>query len=625
MANGYSGQVLRVNLSTRQCDIEPLNVEKARKFLGGAGFGAEVLYNEVKAGVDPLGPDNKIVFATSPVTCNTVAGGGSIMVCFKSPATGAWGESRCGGNFGPDLRRAGFDHIIVEGASDSPLYLAIADGTPRLEDASALVGKDVYEKTDFLEENESFNGKKPSVMCIGQAGEEKVLFAAIMSRDRAAGRNGGGAVMGAKNLLAISVAGGSQPESANKAGFRDASKATMKTVRSNEICGGFNEFGTIGDMPANDEDGDWPSQNWRSNSWGEGARLFDHFQEQNLVSSKRCYTGCPIGCGRVCEVKEGEFKTPVHEGGEYESISVFTSFVLNKNMDAAVHCDYLCNKWGIDSISAGAMIAFAMECYEKGIITSDDVDGLDLTWGNASALPVLLKMMTFREGFGDILANGVRNASETLGEATREFAIHVKGLEGPAHDPRSGKLLGIAYGTGNRGMCHMHPLEGMAFDRGKLDWGMKAHGARDPETIDRWDEEGKGEDCALLQRAMILPDVLCTCKFMSYAGINPEDWALLVAETTGWDMDAAELLQVGERVHNLQRMFNMREGLGREDDMLPKRVLSVPEFGTYKDEEKCVISDYSKLLDSYYAACGWDVATGTPSPEKIAELGLDIY
>ncbi len=612
-------------MSARTCTAEPVDAVKARKFVGGAGYGAEILFSELKAGIDPLGPENKLVFATSPLTCNVVAGGGSITVCFKSPLTGAWGESRCGSNFGPDLRKAGYDILIVEGKSDTPVYLAISEGKARLVNAEELVGKDVYEKSDFVEEAEAVEGKKPTVMCIGQAGEERVLFASIMARDRAAGRNGGGAVMGSKKLLAISVFGKEQPAPAHVDKFREATKNSIKTVKENEMCDGFNECGTIGDMPANDEDGDWPTQNWRSNSWGEGARLFDEFQENNLVKAKGCYSGCPIGCGRVCEVKEGKYKTPVHEGGEYESISVFTSYVLNKNIDAAVQCDYFCNKWGLDTISTGAMIAFAMDCYEKGILTETAVDGLDLSWGNSEVLPIILEKIAFRQGIGDILADGVRKAAEKLGSEAEELAIHVKGLEGPAHDPRSGKALGIAYGTANRGMCHIHPLEGMAFDRGKMDWGMRAHGARNPETIDRWDEKGKGADCALLQHAMILPDILSTCKFMSYAGLNPEHWAQMLTEATGWDIDSTELLQIGERTHNLQRLFNIREGLGRKDDMLPKRLLSVPEFGAYKDEPDCVISDYEALLDEYYEACGWNIETGVPGEDKLIELGLERY
>ena len=625
MVNGYSGQILRVNLSNKSFKSEPLDGVKARKFIGGAGYGAEILYSELKAGIDPLGPENKLVFATSPLTCNVVAGGGSITVCFKSPLTGAWGESRCGSNFGPDLRRAGYDIIIVEGKSEAPVYLAIANGKARLEDATNLVGKDVYEKTDLVEAAEAINGKKPTVMSIGQAGEKLVLFASIMARDRAAGRCGGGAVMGSKNLLAISVSGTVKPNHANAEGFGIATRAAIKTIKNSEMRDGFNKFGTIGDMPANDEDGDWPTKNWRSNSWGKGAALFDEFQENYLVKAKGCYSGCPIGCARVCEVKGGKYKTPVHEGGEYESISAFTSFLLNKNMDTAVYCDYLCNKWGLDTISSGAMIAFAMECYENGILTEKDLDGIDLTWGNSEVLPLMLEKIAFRQGIGDTLADGVRKAAMKLGNGAEKFAIHVKGLEGPAHDPRSGKVLGIAYGTANRGMCHIHPLEGMAFDRGKVHWGMLAHGARDPETVDRWDEKGKGADCALLQRALILPDILTTCKFMSYAGLDPEHWAQMLAESTGWDIDAEELLQVGERVINIQRLFNMREGLGRKDDILHERVLSIPEFGAYKDETECVIHEYEAMLDEYYEACGWDVETGIPGKIKLQELGLGEY
>ncbi|NDV19283.1 aldehyde:ferredoxin oxidoreductase [Pseudodesulfovibrio sp. JC047] len=622
---GYIGKTLRVNLTTGLCHEEAIDPKTARRFVGGTGYGIEILFRELKAGVDPLGPDNKLVFATSPLTSNLVPGGGSIMVCFKSPLTGAWGESRCGGNFGPDLRKAGFDILILEGSSKKPVYLSIVDGTPSLKDAAFLQGKDVYEKTDILEKKLIHGSKKPSVMCIGQAGENLVAFASIMYRDRAAGRSGGGTVMGAKNILAIAVAGSRQAEHADAKEFMTASRTAMKTVRENEMRDGFNEFGTVGDMPDNDEEGDWPSKNWRSNNWGQGAELFEDFQKNNLVSSKQCYSGCPIGCGRVCEVKKGAYKTPKHEGAEYESISVFTAFLLNKDMDVAVHCDYLCNRWGIDTISTGALISFAMECHEHDIFTDDDLDGIDLTWGASDALPRMVQKIVFREGIGDILANGVRKAAEIIGKGSKKFAIHVKGLEGPAHDPRSGKLLGIAYGTANRGMCHIHPLEGMAYDRGKMDWGMMDHGVSDPEKYDRWDEMGKGTECALLQRGLILPDVLCTCKFMSYAGLNPDHWASMLSATTGWDMDADELIRVGERVHTLQRLFNMREGLRRQDDMLPKRVRSTPEFGTYKDNKDCVIENYDALLDEYYTACGWNLETGIPTPATIERLDLTRY
>jgi aldehyde:ferredoxin oxidoreductase len=623
MNTGYMGQILRVDLSAGSCKIEAIDEIKARKFVGGVGYAAEILFNELKPGVDPLGPENKIIFATSPLSDNLVPGGGSVSICFKSPLSKTWGESRSGGNFGPDLRRAGFDMLIFEGKSEKPVYLEVLDGKASLKDASWLVGKNIYQKTDLIEEKMPPDRKHKSVMCIGPAGENLVSFASIMCRDRAAGRSGGGAVMGSKNILAIAVSGSSKVNHADPKAFMKAVKDAMQTVKSHEVRDWFNEYGTTGDLAGADESGDLPTKNWRANNWGSGTELFEHFQEKNLIRPNQCYSGCPIGCGRICQVKEGPYKTPEHEGGEYETVAAFTAFSLNKNMDAAVHCSYLCNKWGMDTITAGSMISFAMDCYQEGILTKEKADGMDLSWGNTSVLPPLLEKMAFRQGIGDILADGVREAAKKIGNGADKLAIHVKGLEGPAHDPRSGKTLGIAYGTANRGMCHIHPLEGMSYDKGKQDWGMLKYGVRDPEQIDQWDEKGKGKDCALLQRGLILPDILSTCKFMCYAGITPDHWASMLSATTGWDIDGQELIRVGERVINLQRMFNVRESLNRNDDMLPKRLLSMPEFGAFKDKKECIIKDYHEMLDEYYEACGWDIKTGVPTEDKLRELDLN--
>ncbi len=622
---GYAGKLLRMNLTANTCVLEDVDADIARKFIGGAGYSAHLLYKEVPAKADPLGPENKVIFSTSPLSENMVPGGGSVMVCFKSPQTHAWGESRCGGNFGPDMRRAGVDFIVVEGRSETPKYLTVLDGCAALHDADAISGKSVYEKTDWLEENILKDYKRSSAMTIGPAGENLVKFASVMLRDRAAGRAGGGAVLGSKNLLAVCVGGDGKIVHSDKKRYLAAAKNAMKTVRSNEMCDGFNKYGTMGDLAANDEDGDWPTQNWRSNSWGKAPELFDRFQENNLVKANGCYSGCPIACGRIVEVKKGPFATPVHEGGEYESISAFTAFVLNKDMDAAVHCDYLCNKLGMDTISSGAVIAFAMECMEQGILPPELSRGLDLEWGNPEVLPKLLGMICNREGLGDLLADGVKAAAEKIGRGSSEYAVHVKGLEGPAHDGRSGKVLAIAYGTANRGMCHIHPLEGMAFDRGKMDWGMGKHGVRDPEKVHRWDEKGKGRDCAQLQDGLALPDILTTCKFMSYAGMSPDLWLEILNATTGWEMSEEELIRVGARTMNLQRLFNIREGFGVADDQLPSRVKKVPEFGAFKDEPECGIRDYDAMLREYYESRGWNPETGAPEKETLVSLGLEGY
>ncbi len=308
--------------------------------------------------------------------------------------------------------------------------------------------KTVTEKTDLI--RETLADTKISVLCIGPGGEKQVKFATLMVGHRAAGRCGGGAVMGSKNLLGIAVKGSCQAPVADPDKLKTAIKNAMDVIRASETADGFREHGTAGDIGGNDAGGDWPTKNWQANSWGKGEEIYDAFFKNHLVKNNGCYLGCPIACGRIADVKSGKFETPAHEGSEYESLSAFTAFVLNENVESAVHSTYLCNEYGIDTITAGAMIAFAMECYENGMLTKEDVSGLDLSWGNPDVLPVLVKMMALREGIGNTLAEGVKKASELIGKGSEAFAVHIKGLEGPAHDARSGKALAITYGTGKQ-------------------------------------------------------------------------------------------------------------------------------------------------------------------------------
>jgi aldehyde:ferredoxin oxidoreductase len=287
-----------------------------------------------------------------------------------------------------------------------------------------------------------------------------------------------------------------------------------------------------------------------------------------------------------------------------------------------VHASFLCNEYGIDTISTGSAIAFAMECVENGILSKSDIGDLDLRWGNGAVLPTLVKMIALRQGLGNLLADGVRAAATRLGRGSERFAVHVKGLEGPAHDARSGKALAITYGTGSRGMCHIHPVEAMAWDSGKVDWGLQVHGLPDPQGVDRWAEKGKGAPVRLLQDALGLPDILGTCKFFMYAGVTVEHWAAMLSATTGWRLDGAALLLVAERVSTLQRLFNLREGIGRADDELPARAKAVPVFGKYRDVDECAIHDFDAMLREYYEARGWDPATGIPTPQTCRRLGL---
>jgi aldehyde:ferredoxin oxidoreductase len=620
--NGYMGKQLRINLTKKEIKVESLDSNVLKKYIGGVGYGAKLLYDELKARIDPLSADNKLVFATSPLTANNIPGGGSIMICFKSPATNGWGESRCGGDFGPDLRKAGYDFLIIEGKSKEPIYIFIEEDHVEFKPAKHLKGKTVTEKTKIIQDETS--NPKLSVMVIGPAGENLVKYSSIMYEHRAAGRTGAGAVMGSKNLLGIAVKGTKKSELANADTAKKMINEALKVIKESPTALHFREHGTTGEIENCDAVGDWPTKNWQSNSWGKGQILYSYFYKNNLDRNYGCYRGCPVACGRIISVKEGKFKTPQHQGAEYETITAFTAFILNDDMDAAVHANYLCNEYGLDTISTGAAIAFSMECYEKSIISKEDTGGLELNWGNSTILPKLIKKIAFREGIGDLLAKGVKEAARILGKGSSEFAIHGKGLEAPAHDPRSGKMLALAYGTANRGMCHIHPMEGMAYDCFKMDFGLIKYGVPDPNQIDRWDEKGKGKILKILQDALILPDILATCKLVMYSGLTLDHYANILSALTGWEIDGHELLLIGERVINLQRLFNIREGFGIKDDLIPKRMMEKPLFGEYKDQEECVISDYEGMLKEYYYARDWDVKTGKPKIEKIKKLQIEI-
>jgi len=620
MVNGYAGKLLRVSLDEKKGKEENINFDDMKKYLGGVGYGAKLLYDELKKGVDPLDSNNKMILATGPLTMNAIPGGGSIELCFKSPLTNGWGESRCGGDFGPELRKAGFDFMVIEGKAEQPIYLVINDGKASIKSAEHLKGKKITKKIELIEKE--LASKNYKIMCIGPGGENLVKYATVMCGGRAAGRSGAGAVMGSKNLIAIAVKGSSKVEPVYPEKYKAVLKEMRQVIKGSETAAGFREFGTMGDMAGNDAAGDWPTKNWQANNWGKGQILYDYYEKHNFIKNEMCYKGCPIACGRLARVEEGPFKTPQHSGAEYESLSAFTAFVFNENMDAAVHSSYLCNEFGIDTISTGAVIAFAMECYENGLISQEDADGLDLTWGNADILPLLVKKISKREGIGELLAEGVLRAAKKIGKGAEKIAIHCKGLEGAAHDPRSSKALAVTYGTANRGMCHIHPLEGMAYDSGKLDFGMIPYGVPDPNKLDRWSEKGKGKIVKILQDGLIMPDVLGVCKFFMYAGITLEHYAQLLSGLTGWQLEGKDLLHIGERVSNLQRLFNQREGFTKKDDELPDRAKQRPSFGIYRDEDRCIVKDYEGMLQEYYEARGWDNKTGIPKKEKLLELGL---
>lgn len=616
---GYTGKYLEVDLGDRTSRIHDLPEGLLRAYIGGAGLACRILYDRQTAGSDPLGPESMLVIAAGPLTDPAVPGGGSLEICARSPLTGGWAEARLGTDAGFALRRAGWEMILIRGASATPIALVVDDGSVDFVPAEDLSGLPCSEKERHLADR---LGDGFEVLSIGPAGERQVPFASVLCGHRAAGRCGMGAVMGAKRVLAIALRGSGAVKKASPGKWAAAVRSAHQKVRENPMSSEFRKGGTMGGMPYSDASGDFPSRNWQSNSNGKGQAIHDRFYGRNFVRAEGCYRGCPVRCGRKVHVPEGPLETPVHDGGEYESISAFTAFVDCDDVDAAVRASFLCNEYGLDTISTGAVIAFAFECADRGLLPREPEPGVRLEWGHAAGLPLLVERIAKREGIGDRLAQGVRTLAGQLGPGACAAAVHVKGLEGAAHDPRSGKLLGLTYGTNSRGMCHIHPVEGKDFDADKVTFGLERFGLPDPETVPPWSEDNKGAIGALLQDFGVLFEMFATCKFYSYCGLEVEDYRDLINAATGWDMSAAELLQAGERVNNLQRLFNLREGFTSGDDLLPERVTQVPAFGRYANQPDCVIRDFPAMLADYYQARGWD-REGVPTDGKLAQLGLE--
>ena len=617
---GYGGTILDVNLDGPKTRRRTVDEGTLRLYIGGAGLACRLLFDEQEGGLDALSPEALIVFATGPLTEAVVPGGGSLVLCAKSPLTGAWGEARLGTDAGFALRRGGCDALIVRGRAERWSVLVVDDGNVDLLDGRDLAGLTTSEKEGRLAQR---LGRDFEILSIGPAGENLVPFAAVMKGHRAAGRCGMGALLGSKKILALALRGRGRGrvERADETAWQSAVREAHARIRAHATSAEFTRHGTMGGMAYSDASGDFPSRNWLSNSSGKGQQIFDSYYDRNFRKAVGCYRGCPLRCGRKVLVPDGPLATPLHDGGEYESVSAFTAFVDGTDVDAAVHASWLCNEYGLDTISCGAVIAFAMECREKGLLADSRVDGLDLSWGNGAVLAPLVGQIARREGLGELLALGVREAAERLGPEAREAAVHVKGLEGPAHDPRSGKLLALTYGTNNRGMCHIHPIEAKAFDCDKQSFGLTAYGLPDPETIHPWDETGKGLIAARLQDYGTLFEMFATCKFYGYCGLELSHYAEMIGAATGWAVTGEELLEAGERVNTLQRLFNLREGLTADDDRLPDRVRQVPSFGRYAGEERCAIADYEGMLADYYEARGWD-AKGVPTEATRRRLGL---
>jgi len=625
---GYAGFYLEIDLSSMSIAKKELPYSWARDFLGGSGFAAKVLWDRVKLGIDPFSPENLLVIALGPATGTFAHATGRWMIASKSPLTCIWGESHVGGHFGPELKYAGYDMIIIHGRSDKPVYLCIDDDYVELKDASHLWGKST--KETILTIQEEMGDPSIQVACIGPAGEKLVRYAnVIVDFYDAAGRTGMGAIMGSKRLKAIAVRGSKGVKPADPDAFYEAAKAMYEKATSGiwwEISEEtLRRYGTPYLVDVLYEIGRLPTKNHWSGIFERAEAINGESLKKYRISKKSCFD-CFIQCKMVHHIKAGSYKCTLAGGPEYEGLVALGSNLLIDDLEAIIHANQLCNEYGLDVISAGKVIGWVMECYERGLLTKEDTDGIEFRWGDSSLLAEIIQKIATRDGFGDLLAEGALRASKAIGRGTERYVIHVKGLEASAQDGRAHKSIGLAHAVNVRGADHLRGL--CTYD--ELPWATKfayeRFGEEEAKKMvidDRLDPRGKGYLTWVTENFYAVVDSIITCK---YGAMWPmiyyyEDFAPLLGALTGVPehRDPRELARIGERICVLRRCFNIREGLSRKDDTLPERMLKEPlPSGPAKGQ----VVELDLMLDEYYAYRGCDLKTGLPKRDKLEELGL---
>lgn len=608
MSGGYMGRLLNVNLTTNTISEKFIPEDICRNYIGGSGLGARLLFDQTTAETSPFSEDNRLIFLTGPLTGTLIPMAGRHSVITKS-ALGIWGEGDCGGSWGTMLKKTGYDGIIIEGQAKKPVYLWVCDQGVSIKDAKHLWGLDTVQ-TDEIVKKET--NSKAVVSTIGQAGEKLVKMAVIISdgkHARSSGRGGLGAVMGSKKLKAIAVYGKKQVEVEDYHKLKELIRIFMPRLKAARDA--FGRYGTSGAVVKNAQIGQLPIKNWSLAKWDEKSlkNISGQVMAESILEKKYYCKGCVVGCGRVINIPSGDYKGTSGGGPEYETAGSLGSLCLIDDLEAISFANDLCNRYGIDTISAGSSIAFAMEAYEKGIINKKDTGGIELCWGNKNAMISMVKQIGEREGFGRILGKGVKIASEEIGYETKDFAVHVKGLELPMHDPRAVGSLAISFATYPRGACH----RGCSYQLERS--GIPELGYEEP--LERQSDEGKAVMSAVMNDYAGLFNSLKLCQFIITL-LKPKEVLECLNLTTGWQMDLDELLLAGERASNVKRMYNVRVGLTKNEDTLPKRILSM------KDDEKDTsryLPDLETLLKEYYQYREWS-ETGIPLPSKLKSLGL---
>jgi aldehyde:ferredoxin oxidoreductase len=610
---GYTGKILRVNLSEKTYKEEPLPLEVAQDFLGGSGFTVKYLYDEVPADCDPLGPENKLIYAPGPFTGTTIPCASRMAINAKSPLTGAMGVATTGGHFPVEMKRAGYDVLIIEGKADELTYLYIKNGEVKFRPADKIWGLGSTDAQQVIKDE--LHDQNVRVSCIGPAGEKLSKMAAIANERRVAGRKGLGAVMGSKNLKAIALRGDLQPQIADKEKY-DAARKRMRAgmQKSPVLYPEFSRYGTSTTLDLTQALGIFPANNWAGTGVFTPADKIGGYAIEALSAGKTACATCPVGCSQMRLAQQPPYTGILTEGPEYETLYSFGGVTGVDNPDAIIAADRICDELGLDTISAGVTIAFAMELFERGILTLEDTGGMDLSFGNDRSMVRLLHLMGERQGLGDLLADGTKAAAEKIGKGSAKYAMHIKGLELPGYDVRGAKAHGLSFATAFTGADHN---KGYAFQ--------EIFGIPIPYQVDRLAIEGKGKLCKWNQDARTaVADSPTMCVFlmdMAVADFMFENTAGLMEGATGLIYTPEEVHQVGERINNLARVFNTLVGFTRADDDLPERLKTEPlKDGASKGQLISQV-DLDTMLDEYYDARGW-TREGTPTRAKLEELRL---
>ncbi|MBU4053403.1 MAG: aldehyde ferredoxin oxidoreductase family protein [Proteobacteria bacterium] len=608
MKGGYAGKMLFVDLSSRKIEEKKLTDDVAENFIGGYGIGGKVLYEMMKPGVDPLGPDNVIGFVTGPLNATGALMGGRYTVVCKSPVSGTWNDANSGGFFGPELKKAGYDAVFVSGASDKPVYIWINDGNVEIRDASKLWGKDSVETLEALKEETGERKLRASL--IGPAGENLSLMAAVMNEEhRAAGRGGPGAVMGSKKLKALAVRGTQKIPVAEPEKLAEVNKTIREAAQNGpmaQVVKAFGQLGTGMGTGANALSGDTPVKNWGGvgivDFGDENAHKLDSgsFDEKYRTKKYAC-ANCIIGCGADYEVKDGKWPMKQTFRPEYETLGSFGTMMLNDNAESVLKCNDICNRVGFDTISMGATIAWAMECYENGLITKADTEGVELTWGNGEAIVDMCQAIADHQGFGKILSLGSKAASEKIGKG-EDYLVCVRGIELPMHDPKLAPGYGRTYYT--------DPTPGR-----HVKGGTQTGQARRP---DKYNYEGTGGKDLKMTSGNEILQLSGLCLMSQFTGMR-EMTVKLMEAVTGEAIDEARQIAILKRTMGIRHAFNLREGLKPFDIEMPKRAVGEPPQA--EGPLKGVTVDYKLLAKNFFAAMDWDIETCKPKRESLEALG----